>query len=457
MKIDHGNRFGRAVLAAGFMIPAGLSWAATTGSENYRYDASGNLVEKSIGGQVTHLAYDSTNRLLENGPRTFSYDSSNRLVSEHEAAGESREWSYGYADKVLGVTNDGVKTDFLYNAAGQMVGKISGGTGASYAWDGLALAEENGRVFANEEHFTGGVPVIQGGGEVVVSDHMGTTLLSADHQFESTAFGEGQESGRFTGKIHVDEMGGYLFPCRLYTADSGRWATTDPSGYPDGTNNYSYVNGDPITRADPTGLVEYVWDPTSDYAGLGVFSPKAITTKVAGTVKVNTIDKGNNHYCYQPVVDKAFEFKGGGHIKIPTLGYSNAAGYTTDATFRADVLTHETWHKTHRKTLGDKTYGALETWSASYAGNEFATAGEAMTAGTADFAAAKTATDTKYAANTGRSGSHEGANPASGYYETTIGGVKLFREQNPDWGQPLDTLLGQITVTFTKTAGNCEY
>ncbi|MFD0896008.1 RHS repeat-associated core domain-containing protein [Luteolibacter ambystomatis] len=455
MKIDHGNRFGRAVLAAGFMIPAGLSWAATTGSENYRYDASGNLVEKSIGGEVTHLAYDSTNRLLASGGNRFTYDQAGRLVSEHEAtAGTSRQLQYGYGDKVVGVATDGTTTEFLYNAAGQLVGKARNGEVSSYVWDGICLVAEGDRAFANEAHVTGAVPILVSDGGVAISDYLGNTLVSGTQDFEATAYGKGQEAGRFTGKIYMQELGAYLFPYRWYSADTARWIGADPSGYPDGLNNFSYVNSDPLSRVDPLGLVTFNNPANTAAAGGASTSYSGPTETTAGTIKVREIAKeGDGGICYQPVVDQAFAYEAGSTMSLPTAG-TTYLGYLRDATSVSGSTTHETWHRTIFETLLTKTYGKLETWSASYEGNEFATSAEALAAGNADFAAAKAAAEAKRAAEwPNRLINHAGAVSQ----QTTENGVDVWRSVNANWGTAANNHMAAITLNFTYTDGNCEH
>ena len=79
---------------------------------------------------------------------------------------------------------------------------------------------------------------------------LGTTLGVKDgNQVTAnslTAFGDPlstlpMEDSFFTDKPHVGEMG-YVFLFRAYRADQGKWQTSDPLGYPDGWNNFAYVN-----------------------------------------------------------------------------------------------------------------------------------------------------------------------------------------------------------------------
>ena len=75
-----------------------------------------------------------------------------------------------------------------------------------------------------------------------------------------TAFGEPlstspMEDSFFTGKPHVGEMG-YAFLFRAYRADQGKWQTADPLGYPDGWNNFAYVNNGVFHKLDVIGFKE---------------------------------------------------------------------------------------------------------------------------------------------------------------------------------------------------------
>ena len=248
-----------AGITAGILSLAGYATAASLGSEKYSYDASGNIIEKSIDGVVTKMAYDQANRLIgrqtaAQGKETTAYDAASRPVTERNADGQTtRSLSYGYGDKVLETQNQDSKTGFFYNAEGQLVGKKTDGNVSTYAWDGNVLAADGSEAFANEAHVSGGVPVLGAAMEVVVSDYLGNTLAQGNSQFNCTAYGEGLEAGRLTGKQFIKELGCYVFNYRLYSSAITRWTTMDPLGYPDGENSYSFVNGDPLSKIDVYG------------------------------------------------------------------------------------------------------------------------------------------------------------------------------------------------------------
>ena len=268
-----------ASITAGIFSLAGYAAAANLGSEKYTYDASGNITEKSIDGKVTKLAYERSNRLTDlqadgQNKEIISRDPAGRPVSEAAENGKQiRKMSYGYGDKVLEVQNHGIKADLYYNADGQLVGKDIYGTFSAYIWDGNVLAAKGSEAFTNEAHATGGVPVLAEGGEsAVVSDYLGTTLASGNMQCSSTAYGEGLEEGRFTGKPFVKELGCFVFQFRNYSPTTLKWTSQDPLGFPDGPNCYSIVNGDPVSKIDVYGLMTVDPNPLGPVPGITNYS-----------------------------------------------------------------------------------------------------------------------------------------------------------------------------------------
>ncbi len=258
------------------------SATAKESNESYSYDASGNLIEKRIDGKQTRMSYDSANRLLlmremDGTCEHFAYDASGRIVGSGSADGkEVRRLEYGYSDKVIRVVSGSGESEFFYNAEGKLVGERAGKQVSVYTWDGVGLAASDDRAFTNECRMIGGWPVLDGpDGDVHVSDYLGSTLLVGGRQFASSAYGEGLEEARYTGKIHVKQLDGYLFPERNYQPHFAGWLTGDPLGYPDGTNNRAYTAGDPVNRVDPLGC--------SEWSAFVVYQSPAVPPDVVGT------------------------------------------------------------------------------------------------------------------------------------------------------------------------------
>ena len=274
-----------AGITAGILSLTGSASATNPGSEKYTYDASGNIIEKSIDGKVTEFGYDQSNRITERkapdqSKETTIYDAAGRPIAvkdDHDQ--QTRSLAYGYGDKVLATRTETDQADFYYNAEGQMVGKKAAGKVSSYTWDGNVLAADDVQAFTNEAHISGGVPVLIAG-KAVVSDGLGSTLAAGEQQFNSTAYGEGLEEGRFTGKPFVKELGNYVFNHRLYSPETSRWTVKDPLGFPDGTNNYTYVKNNPENSVDPMGTLTFTFSAPS---------PETVTLTGSPDVQVKAI------------------------------------------------------------------------------------------------------------------------------------------------------------------------
>ena len=170
------------------------------------------------------------------------HDAAGRLVKEG-----NKSYTYAWLDKLVSVTEAGkVSANFDYHPDGQIASvTYADGRRENYLWDGLALIHRNGTDILNEPAITGGNPVLSGD-KVLFNDLLGNTLGVKDQSsyqpIRMTAFGESDNADAFfTGKPLVGELG-YTFLFRNYRPEQGKWQTADPLGYPDGWNNFAYVN-----------------------------------------------------------------------------------------------------------------------------------------------------------------------------------------------------------------------
>jgi RHS repeat-associated protein len=122
----------------------------------------------------------------------------------------------------------------------------------------------------------------------VHNDHLGTPQLLTDEnqtivwQTEYTPFGEAtinedpdgdgtavEFNLRFPGQYFDKETQTSYNYYRTYDPKLGRYIQSDPIGLEGGVNTYGYVSGNPITRFDPFGLVEWHGTQTTLAAGEG--------------------------------------------------------------------------------------------------------------------------------------------------------------------------------------------
>jgi YD repeat-containing protein len=215
--------------------------------ERYRYDAVGNILEKTVRGETTRFVYDAANQLVsrsdKNGTTAFAYDAAGRLVREG-----NRRFVYGNDGHVSRVLEGGaVVASFDYFLDGQVAAVHARGRSERFLWDGLAMVARGDRTFLNEPAATGGNPVASMG-RSFLNDMLGSTVGVHDRKARTrtavsmTLFGETDAAeAYFTGKPELPELG-YAFLVRSYRADLGKWQTRDPLGYPDGWNAMAYCN-----------------------------------------------------------------------------------------------------------------------------------------------------------------------------------------------------------------------
>ena len=291
-----------------------------SGSFNYKYDATGKLIEVARDSKVLreyqYDAFGNRMRKASDGIETiYSYNEADQLISKREAESEttyiydrrgnitsmfvdgntSKRFVYGAAnrlDKVI--DSSGLVSEYMYDAAGQRVKELIGNVETKYIVDhskehsNLVQRKRNGmnQRFIWEDS----IPLAMKGDEeyYYLADMQGTPmhLMSADNALiESYAYDEfGNElSGMdresiqpfaYTGYRKDVVSGTYFAQAREYMPDAGRFAGEDiVSGSitkPLAMNPYNYCLASPLIMVDRNGAfpsVETVVDGTFDFLG----------------------------------------------------------------------------------------------------------------------------------------------------------------------------------------------
>lgn len=205
--------------------------------EEVKYDADGNMIYGPLNGSMAEFKYDCRNRLISAGGVTYSYDAENNRISK-TSGDETIEYvvdSIGSLTSILTASTDSEITYYVYGTG--LIGQEKNDEYLVYHYNNIgsteAITDINGEIVEKFEYGPYG--------ELLSENKNGIIFL-------------------YNGEYGVatDGNGLYYMRARYYNPEIKRFINQDVligtiTDSPT-LNRYAYVEGNPISLADPFGL-----------------------------------------------------------------------------------------------------------------------------------------------------------------------------------------------------------
>jgi RHS repeat-associated protein len=260
-----------------------LKGATTLGDLTYTYNAAGRRT--GIGGSfartdlpaaIATTSYNANNQLAQWGAPTLSYNLNGNLTADG-----TYTYTWNARNQLIQVQQGAtIIASHQYDAYGRRRQKMVNGSTTQFVYDGQNFVQERdgtGSVTANL--LTGlGLDEIYARTKGAVTssflmDRLGTIIAETDADgtiqtsYSYEPYGKttqtatvSDNSQRYTGR-EQDTADLYYYRARYYSSNFDRFVSEDPIGVAGGLNLYAYVNANPITVADPTGLIPCEFPP----------------------------------------------------------------------------------------------------------------------------------------------------------------------------------------------------
>jgi RHS repeat-associated protein len=256
----------------------GLSWSKTAADWAANYFSIAPLTSNPGATATTSLSYDNNGNVTNVGTTTaYTYDYQNRLTQSAIWNGTgTTTTTYAYGPFGERVSQTSSSTTFLYPNKFYSIAS-STGTGAKYATTTDYIYSGSNLFATIDQKFVSGTASGTPVTRYNHTDNLGSTNVTSDSSmnvaqwFDYAPYGSviattntgATKAGRQYIGQYTDDSGLSYLNARYFNSGQGQFTTEDPVFWgnpktqnltdPHSLNTYSYSEGNPIVKSDPTG------------------------------------------------------------------------------------------------------------------------------------------------------------------------------------------------------------
>ena len=277
---------------------------------HYTYDSVGNRLNETTAKGETAYTYDTANRLTSVNGQAVQWDDNGNMLADSQAV-----YTYNTANKLVGVTKGTSSIVYAYSGLGDRLRQIADGVTTDYTLDinaGLTQVLQDGKqsyLYGNSriaqiaETQTGYfLPDALGSMRQMTDSSADLTLARAYDPYGNvvSSSGAGETVYGYTGEM---QSGGLVhLRARDYAFGTGTFITKDTwhgsFKRPLSLNRWVYVEGNPITRTDPSGYEQIItpeivtiWDYDNlPWGPDGYLDPRDLPTALLFSYKYTELD-----------------------------------------------------------------------------------------------------------------------------------------------------------------------
>ena len=309
--IDTTNSMGVIGLSSAEMVYNENNQLIEYNGETVKYDADGNMIYGPLNGSMAEFKYDCRNRLISAGGVTYSYDAENNRISK-TSGDETIEYvvdSVGSLTRILTASTDSETTYYVYGTG--LIGQEKNDEYLVYHYNNIgsteAITDINGEIVERFEYGPYG--------ELLSENKNGIIFLY---------------NGEYG--VSTDENGLYYMRARYYNPEIKRFINQDVligtiTDSPT-LNRYAYVEGNPISLADPFGLSPAInWGNVGHtiLSGLTLLTlvPTPVTYAIGSAAAIANACWFASEGNYFAAVSSAIPVFGGGFSLLNTFNTQN--------------------------------------------------------------------------------------------------------------------------------------